>query len=284
MNILFLDEHRCKCGKLLLKGIFFDGTLEIKCKRCGEINKIGNIKLVDDATHYLLVTNRDGTIVNGSEAACYILGYSRSELIGKHFTQINPTMPKEIGEKFFGPESVLNENNYFQIDTFHQSKSGKKIPVTVFLKLYQPAVKEKYLLVIAEPKNIESKKNFLKKDVPEFLDCACDFYFNIDENGVVECISPSVKKLFGFCEETIIGKDYFSIAPPETADERRKVFGYFSVNGQPYRVSHDIGIDGDGKIVHNELYFTPQFDDGGKFSGYRVLGWVINPETQQFII
>ena len=103
MNTLRLHEHRCVCGKLLLKGIFFDGSLEIKCKRCGVINTIGTIKLADDATHYLLIINGHGDIINVSDSACRILGYTYDEFISKHFTEINPTMPKEIGKKFFGP-------------------------------------------------------------------------------------------------------------------------------------------------------------------------------------
>ena len=102
MDKIFLNEHRCKCGKLLLKGVFFDSVLEIKCKKCGEISKIGSIKLVDDATHYLLIINDKGIISNASDSACRILGYTYEKLIGKNFTLVNPTMPKEIGKKFFG--------------------------------------------------------------------------------------------------------------------------------------------------------------------------------------
>ncbi len=41
-----LNDYRCTCGKLLLKGIVFDGVIEIKCKRCGVISKIGEAKLM----------------------------------------------------------------------------------------------------------------------------------------------------------------------------------------------------------------------------------------------
>lgn len=43
MNI-FLQEYRCKCGKLLFKGSpknrKVDCKVEIKCRRCGEIKLI----------------------------------------------------------------------------------------------------------------------------------------------------------------------------------------------------------------------------------------------------
>jgi PAS domain S-box-containing protein len=278
MNTLFLNEHRCKCGKLLLKGIFFDGTLEIKCKKCGSINKIGSIKLIDDSAHYSLLINNKGIIADASDLACRILGYVRDELVGKYFTQINSSIPKEIGKKFFGPESVLMEDNHFKLDTVHQSKDGKKIPVTVFLKLYQPNKEEIYILLLAELKNDVNNSKIFLKDALDFFDNACDFYFDIDRNGIGEYVSPSVEKLFGFSSESVIGKNYFDFTPPETREEFRKMFQHFSANALPFRIENKAGLNNERKIIRNELYFTPQFNDYGKFIGYRVLGWMLeNP-------
>jgi PAS domain S-box-containing protein len=275
MEALFLNEHRCQCGKLLLKGVFFDGILEIKCRKCGTMNKIGYIKQKDDATHYLLIINSRGIIVNVSDSASHILGYIGKELIGKHFTKINPTFPKEISKKFAGPKSILNKDNYFKLDTVHQSKSGEKIPIVALLKLYQPTSQERYTLILAELKNTAKDKKTFSKNMPEFLDNACDFYFCIDKNGMMEYVSSSTKNLFGFSPEEIIGKNYFDYLPTETKGKSKKIFRHFSANAEPYRVAREVGRDANGKIVNKELYFTPNFDDSGSFCGYRVLGWVI---------
>lgn len=41
---IFLQEYRCKCGKLLFKGNLEDFKtgckIEVKCRRCGEIKLI----------------------------------------------------------------------------------------------------------------------------------------------------------------------------------------------------------------------------------------------------
>ena len=54
MDTLSLNEQRCKCGKLLLKGFFCNGILEleIKCKGCKKLNKINNIKLLNNNNTY----------------------------------------------------------------------------------------------------------------------------------------------------------------------------------------------------------------------------------------
>jgi len=269
----FLNEYRCGCGKLLLKGVFFDGTAEIKCRNCGKINKIGNIRIEDDDTHYSLVINDKGIIVSVSTSACKILDYKNNEIVGKSFTEINPTLPKEFGRKTLGPESVLDDDNYFQLDTYHKSKGGKIIPITVLLKLYKPNNKEKRLFVLAE---IKSKRNDLKtfeENNPSFIKKTCDFYFEIDKNGMGTYVCPSMEKIFGFSPETLIGKDHFDILPPNQRVEAIKDFLYFSSKEQPYRATNS-GAEANGKTVNYEAYFTPNFNDSGKFIGYRVLGWL----------
>lgn len=277
MNTSFLNEHRCQCGKLLLKGIFFDGTLEIKCRRCGKINKIGTLKLTDDAKHYLLIINEQGILTNVSDSACKILEYSYEELKGKHFTLINPAMPTEINKKFLGPLSVLKDDNFFEFDTVHQSKSGKKIPVSIFIKLYQLTDKEKCGLLSVSLKNAKvagDDKTFGKKPL-NILDYGCDYYFSMDKNWIAESMSPSVETLFGFSPEAVIGSSYLDFLPEETKDKTKQTFASFSADCQPFRIVNVGGKDAQGKPVMSEQYFTPNFDDNGKFVGYRVLGWVI---------
>ena len=281
MDTLFLNEQRCACGKLLLKGIFFDGTLEIKCKKCGAINKIGSIKLADDDNHYLLIINDKGIIVNVSTSACKILGYTHEELIGLHFTKINTTAPKNINDKFFGSESILNEDNYFQLDTFHQSKSGNKIPVSVHLKLYQPSGKEKLLLASVE---LINNKNLINNTDSKFINNACDFYLDIDKNGIIERMSKIVKEFLGFSQDEIIGKNYFDLIPDEIKNESKKTYEYFLDKEQPYRVISDSKKDKNNKIIYDEIYFTPNYNDMGKLVGYRVLIWVKKNSTIQATI
>ena len=95
-------------------------------------------------------------------------------------------------------------------------------------------------------------------------------------------MSPSVKKLFGFPPEAVIGKNYFDFLPAKIKAEAKKTFKFFSADRKPFRVKHGIGTDLNGKAIDSELYFTPNFDDLGKFTGYRVLGWVIKkPGTKK---
>ncbi len=275
MDTLLLNEQRCKCGKLLLKGIFFDGVLEIKCKKCGVINKIGTSKFTDDKNHYQLIIDDKGMIINASNSASHILGYTHEELVNKHFTKINTTVPKEINDRFFSSKSTLDEDNYFQLDTAHQTKDGKKIPVVVLIKLYQPTEKEKFLLVSVEVKNnVDDNIETFNKNESDYSKNSCDYFFVLDKNGIIDYISPSVQSFFGFPQEAAVGKNYFECVPIGNRKESKKLFDYFSKNERPYKTEDTACLSTNGKTIYTELFFTPNYNDAGKFIGYRVLVWV----------
>lgn len=232
------------------------------------------MKQITDDAHYVLIIDGQGIIANANDSACRILGYTRDELVGQYFTLFNPNISKEVGEKFFGPDSVLSEDNYFKLDTNHKSKDGRNIPITACYKLYKPNKRERYLLILAELKKTTDNEKVFVKDKIEFLENACDFYFDIDKDGIIEYVSLSVERLSGFSQEEVIGQNYFDFIPVEKRGKDRETFEYFALNGQPYRVTHDITIDKKGRVMNGELYFTSRLDDYGKFVGYRVIGWM----------
>jgi hypothetical protein len=88
-------------------------------------------------------------------------------------------------------------------------------------------------------------------------------------------MSQSAEKIFGFSPETFIGTNYFNCLPIKTRAKAKSLFEHFSVNGQPYREVIDLETSTNGKIISYEIFFTPSFNDIGKLSGYRILGWMI---------
>ncbi len=272
MDSLSPNEYRCQCGKLLLKGTILNGFLEIKCKRCGIINKIGNLKHKKDSSRYLLILNNEGIIINSNDVANTILGYTKEELNGKELSFINPTFPKEIFDRFFGKDSVLNEENYFELEIVHRNKQGQNILVTSSLKLFKPSDKEKYILISSVNKKdvVENRTLF---DDNDFIKNSCDFYFDIDKNGIGEFVSPTIGQVLGFKMEDMLGKKYFDFIPNEIKERDIKIFEHFSAKGLPYRIVHDDIVAAKGNKIGCELYFTSKFNSSGSFMGYRVLGW-----------
>lgn len=275
MNTFSFFDHKCKCGKLLLRGALFNGLIEIKCKKCGFINKIDHIKIIDDESHYVAILNNNGIITKASQTACNILGYSYGELVGKHFTYVNSSVSKEIYNNFLGPDSVLNEDNYFIVNSFHNKKDGTKIPVRTILKYFENMDNEKCILSISEVKN---SIDYEKVD-NNFLDNSCDFYFDIDKDGLCQYMSLSVEKYFGFKQDVCIGRNYLDNLPSQIKKEAIEKFKYFSSKKLPYKEVYHFGEDLLKNPINCELYFTPKNSDFGKFIGYRISGWIIKPKS-----
>ncbi len=272
MEDIFLNEHRCRCGKLLLKGTFFDASIEIKCKKCGMINNIGDFKLLNDISHYYLTIDKNGKFTSISNCGCEILGYKKNEVIGKHFTFLDPNVPKDFTTKFFTSESVLNGDNYFQVETTHTTKNGQSLPVRVLLRVQKINDKEKNVLATVELKEITKIEKKFENCNNKFIDNHCDFCFSIDKKGVITFISPGFSDFIGFSQMEVIGKSYLEFEPKELREEVQANFEYFSSRYEPYKRLSNKNNFTDNKFMHYDLYFTPKLSDRGEFIGYNVLG------------
>jgi hypothetical protein len=137
--------------------------------------------------------------------------------------------------------------------------------------------------VAIEPKNNESKNNFSRKNHSEFSDNVCDFYFIVDKNGMFEDIGAPVKKNSAFFQQASIGGNYFACLPAETRAKARKIFNFFSINGEPYRVTSEIGVGANSQSNCEKIYFTPNFNEMGKLIGYRASGWLEPKKPEQVV-
>jgi PAS domain S-box-containing protein len=98
MEKINLEEYRCPCGKLLFKGIVLKSFVEIKCKRCGEIISFGDLLKSEAPFSFFMSVDRKGVIKDICRGAEIILGYSRSDLVGKSITSLCPMVHDKIAE------------------------------------------------------------------------------------------------------------------------------------------------------------------------------------------
>lgn len=74
-----LGDVRCEeCQKLLAKRTLVGAGLEMKCPRCGTLNRI-----FDGAGDIVLVTDADGDILYANQQVLHATGYTTEEVVGK---------------------------------------------------------------------------------------------------------------------------------------------------------------------------------------------------------
>lgn len=79
------SEWRCECGKLLFKGAFLAGLLEIKCSRCKRMVYLQqfNSSYTADNQSFMVTLDDSGTILTISKGVEGALQYPAKEVIGK---------------------------------------------------------------------------------------------------------------------------------------------------------------------------------------------------------
>lgn len=115
------DSENCircvKCDKLLAKN-FSDGTLEIKCVRCGTINVI-----FENVNDQVIMTDPEGIIVYINSGAEKATGFKNQEAIGKKPSELwGNHMPKELYKKMW--KTIKEEGKTFQTILANKSKNG----------------------------------------------------------------------------------------------------------------------------------------------------------------
>lgn len=84
------SEYRCRCGKLLFKGIIILSTIEVKCKRCGNTETFSHEERTAPVS--FTVTLDGGGIIVDACRAVLCVGWERQALIGNHFSVLFPLL------------------------------------------------------------------------------------------------------------------------------------------------------------------------------------------------
>ncbi len=86
--------------------------------------------VVETANEGVYVFDEDRTVVFANDMACQLSGYSRSELMGMHVQELDPTVP--ITSAAAARKRALNGERML-FETAHRTKSGRMLPVEVSL-------------------------------------------------------------------------------------------------------------------------------------------------------
>lgn len=137
MKQFLLPEHRCKCGKLLCKGILFTSVVELKCKFCHNINRLygieGNIERRVKRFTMLLDVLGGIRIMEISPQASEILGYGREEFLSMTAYEIDPILASG-GYDHLWRTRFQDFRKGFRVNSVHRKKNGDLIPVQSVVK------------------------------------------------------------------------------------------------------------------------------------------------------
>ena len=214
--------------------------------------------LLESSIDSIFLHDLDGNILYANETAIRSNGYSKNELMNLKFQQlVTPEYTKDIKRHV----KELMGKGYATFESARRRKDGSIMPVEVYGRVIELDGQKLILHIdrdITERKQAEELLRKERDKAQKYLDVAGAIMLVIDKENKVSLINKTGRKILGYDEEDILGKDWFdNFIPERHRDEVKAVFKKV-ISGKSKRVQY---------------YENPVINKEGE---ERIIGWYNN--------
>jgi PAS domain S-box-containing protein len=189
-----------------LIGIARDITEHKKAENALRDSEEKHKSMIELAPDAIIVVNKFGVIVSCNGAAQKISGYSKDELVGRHFTKLGVFKPKDIPKYLSMFVKVLKGSVHEPFEVDFIQKNGSKGIVEVRVSLLEDGNIQAIATDIAERKTAGQALRESEERLKVLFESAPDAIYLIDSEGrFVDCNNAALE-LVGFARDEVIGK------------------------------------------------------------------------------
>lgn len=163
--------------------------------------------IVENIAEGIRVLNRDGIIIYANDALCSLLGYDRSELLGRSVYDFYPPEDHPLIEKHLKDREAGKSARY---ETRYINKKGEKLfagvsAVPIFDK--DGAYQGNYTLIrdITARKKLEQQISEEKKFLNDLISLCPDGIIGVNRAGIIIIFNQAAEKLTGYSAKEAIG-------------------------------------------------------------------------------
>ncbi|RZK13512.1 MAG: PAS domain S-box protein, partial [Flavobacterium sp.] len=221
------------------------------------------IEGVKDYAIYML--NPDGTIASWNEGAKAFKGYSKEEIIGRHFSIFYPKEKIDEGYPQFELE-VAKRTGRFEDEGFRIRKDGTKFWANVIITAIYNESREligfsKITRDLSERKQTEETLKRSEEKYRLLIDAVKDYaIFIVDLEGRINSWNEGARRLIGYSQNEILGKpisifytkDKQEAKYPQYELEQARQFGRFEDEG--------LRVRKDGSTFFANVIITALYD------------------------
>jgi PAS domain S-box-containing protein len=189
-----------------LIGIARDITEHKKAENALRESEEKHKSMIELAPDVIVVVNKLGVIVSCNSAAQKISGYSKDELVGRHFTKLGIFKPRDI-PKYLGIFARVLKGSVpepFEVDFIR--KGGGRGIVEVRVSLLEDGSIQTIATDIAERKMAEQALRESEERLKILFESAPDAIYLIDSKGRFVDGNRAAEDLIGFKKTEVIGK------------------------------------------------------------------------------
>ena len=228
-------------------------------------DKLRNI--LEKAKECIIFIDKAGRILDVNRKTLDMFGYSKVELLGKHFIDLNvlsiKDIPKIVDEfsKIFGGEETT-----FEITI--KNKHGHRIVLECSGSVIRTDGKRDGSMIILRDFTKEEQMQRVLRHSEEryrhLVESVKDVLYSVDKYGNITSVNKAVKTLLGLEPNELIGKNILELIPNEMMSKAKLSMDKI---GHGENISTDISIiDKTGKLHEVEFSSTPIIKD------YKVVG------------
>jgi PAS domain S-box-containing protein len=213
----------------------------------------------------MIFINQRGKVVYANKKCEEVMGYSREEFYKTDFNflkLISPDYRKMISENLRKHNSgkELTPYEYVLI-----TKDGKRIESIITTKLISYAGEKAILGIITDITEWKKAEKELKESEEKFKNIAnrsSDVIVVTNGKGIIDYISPSVKKISNFSQQECIGKSFFKFIYKTDIPRVTKHF-YQTIKNHKDLENFPLKIKGrDNTVIYGEISATPIIHEG----------------------
>ena len=214
------------------------------------------------------------TFVN--DAICGHLGYSREELIGMNYLQVqDETNAKKMYQIF--SEIYRTGKPIKALESEYIRKDGTKATYELSASLIRDAHGKPIGFGgvsrdITERKLLEEKMRQSEERYRTIIEEMEEWYFETDLAGKLLYFNDALVRALGYPQKELTGLNFRALIKQEQAEEIYKIFHQVYEIGEPIKNFPQEFVRPDGSITFAEFSIFPKRDHRGKIFGFRGVG------------
>jgi PAS domain S-box-containing protein len=216
----------------------------------------------ENASTPLHWVGEDGSILRANQAELDLLGYERSEYIGRHIADFHVDRPviDDILAKLLAGQVIHNYPARLRC------KNGEIKDVLIDSSAYQADGRFMHTRCFTRDVTAEKQAQEATARLGAIVSSSTDAIISKTLDGVITSWNAAAERIFGYSASEMVGQSVFKLIPPELHDSEQLVLKQLR-EGQTVEVAEAERVRKDGRRIWISLSVSPVRDRSGEIIG-----------------